>query len=65
MFTIERKSEEHWVPEIAYRTEIKAFVQARSRCMATGQTYRVVDREQDVAAVVTPEICNLIYGRSI
>ena len=61
MFVIERKADDTWVAEVAYRTELKAFVQARSRCMATGQTYRIVDNQQDIAAVVTPEICKMLY----
>ena len=36
MFTIERKTGIHWQPEIQRKTEFKAFVDARTKCMATG-----------------------------
>ncbi len=57
MFTIERKSGIHWQPEIQRKTEFKAFVDARTKCMATGQTYRVVNPDQGVECVITLDDC--------
>ena len=57
MFTIERKSGTHWQPEIQRKTEFKAFVDARTKCMDTGQTYRVVNRDQGVECVITLDDC--------
>jgi hypothetical protein len=57
MFTIERKAGAAWQPEIQRKTEFKAFVDARTKCMATGQTYRVVNQYQEVECVITLDDC--------
>ena len=48
MYTIEHLSEESWTPEVTRETEFKAFVDARTKCMATGKIYRVVDDKHNV-----------------
>lgn len=57
MFTIECLVDQGWRKEITYKTEFRAFLNARTKCMATGHTYRVVDRDRDVACVITLDDC--------
>ena len=63
MFTIERLNEsceswDDWIPELEFRTEFKAFVTARTKCMATGRVYRVVNAlDEKVECVITLEKC--------
>ena len=68
MFIIERLNDssscsEEWVPEIQCKTEFKAFLQARTKCMATGKTYRVFDsREMEVISLITLDRCKRHFG---
>lgn len=48
MYTIEHLSDESWTPEVTRETEFKAFVDARTKCLATGKIYRVVDDKRNV-----------------
>jgi len=57
MFTIERISHEGWIAEYECTTEFRAFINARTKCMATGHTYRVINRDHDVECVITLEDC--------
>ncbi|EAQ68770.1 hypothetical protein SynRCC2555_01124 [Synechococcus sp. WH 8101] len=57
MFTIERMSPAGWTAEIECKTEFRAFLNARTKCMATGQVYRVITGDGDVACVITLEEC--------
>ncbi|WP_353291910.1 hypothetical protein [Synechococcus sp. M16CYN] len=57
MFIIERKSGTTWQPEIQRKTEFKAFIDARTKCMATGQTYRIVNHEREVECIITLDDC--------
>ena len=36
MYTIERLVDQGWAREISFKTEFKAFINARTKCMATG-----------------------------
>jgi len=69
MFIIERLNDpsrhrEEWIPEIQCKTEFKAFLQARTKCMATGNTYRVFDnREKQVISLITLDQCKRHFGR--
>ena len=45
MYTIERLVEQGWAREISFKTEFKAFINARTKCMATGKTYRVISSD--------------------
>ncbi len=68
MYTIERLNDtssemEVWVPEIQYKTEFKAFVSARTKCMATGKTYRVFNTQsKDVQCVITLGDCRKMFN---
>ena len=68
MYTIERLNDtsserEVWVQEIQYRTEFKAFVSARTKCMATGKTYRIFDTEsKNVQCVITLRDCKKMFN---
>ena len=62
MFTIECLIDQGWRKEITYKTEFRAFMNARTKCMATGRTYRVIDRDRDVACVITLEDCKRQFG---
>ncbi|MAS28253.1 MAG: hypothetical protein CBD47_08145 [Synechococcus sp. TMED187] len=67
MFTIERLNEswvsgEAWIPEIQYETEFKAFVCARTKCMATGRSYRVINPSHEVQCIITLEDCKKHFG---
>ena len=68
MFIIERLNDssrcrEEWIPEIQCKTEFKAFLQARTKCMATGNTYRVFDsREQQVISLISLDRCKRHFG---
>mgnify|MGYP004104128685 FL=1 len=68
MYTIERLNDtsserEVWVPEIQYKTEFKAFVSARTKCMATGKTYRVFNTQsKDVQCVITLGGCKKMFN---
>jgi|TARA_B110000444_G_C18570578_1_gene469176 RAB protein geranylgeranyltransferase component A len=57
MYTIEHLSEESWTPEVTRKTEFKAFVDARTKCMATGKIYRVVDDKHNVRYTITLDTC--------
>ena len=46
MFSIERQTGAIWHPEVQRTTEFRAYLDARTKCMVTGHTYRVVNREQ-------------------
>ena len=52
MFTIERLADHGWTRETSFKTEFKAFINARSQCMSTGQTYRVISSYREVACVI-------------
>ena len=44
MYCIERQdSEGEWIKEMCFKTEFKAFVNARTKSMATLRTYRIVN----------------------
>ncbi|MAI96267.1 MAG: hypothetical protein CMN95_06065 [Synechococcus sp. MED650] len=62
MFTIECLHEQGWRSEMSFQTEFKAFLHARTKCMATGRTYRVIDRESVVACLVTLDSCRQHFG---
>ncbi len=68
MYTIERLNDalpekEVWVPEIQYKTEFKAFVSARTKCMATGKTYRVFNTQsKNVQCVITLGGCKKMFN---
>ena len=68
MYTIERLNDtsserEVWVPEIQYKTEFKAFVSARTKCMATGKTYRVFNtHSKNVQCVITLRDCKKMFN---
>ena len=67
MYTIERLKDtlseyEVWVPEIECKTEFKAFISARTKCMATGETYRVFNTQSnDVQCVITLSDCKTMF----
>jgi hypothetical protein len=50
-YTIERLADQGWTREISFTTEFKAFINARTNCMATGKTYRVITRDRTVVCV--------------
>ena len=54
MYCIERQdSEGAWIKEMCFKTEFKAFVNARTKSMATLRTYRIVNPSWNhVVAVV-------------
>jgi len=54
MYCIERQdSEGEWIKEMCFKTEFKAFVNARTKSMATLRTYRIVNPSWNhVVAVV-------------
>lgn len=53
MFTFERLVDHGWTREARFKTEFKALINARSQCMATGDTYRVISSFREVACVIT------------
>ena len=43
MYCVERDNgPDHWAREMCFRTEFKAFVHARTKSLATGNTYRIL-----------------------
>ena len=62
MFTIERLVDQGWKRELSCQTEFKAFLNARSRCMASGNTYRVINSDLDVICLITLDGCKRQYG---
>ena len=45
VYCVERKEgPEKWVQEIRFKTEFKAFINARSKSLATLKTYRIMQR---------------------
>ena len=68
MYTIERLKdascgEEEWIAEIEYTTEFKAFVSARTKCMATGKTYRILNTQsKNVQCVITLPDCKKMFN---
>ena len=54
MYCIERLDQEgQWIKEMCFKTEFKAFVNARTKSMATLRTYRIVNPSwNSVVAVV-------------
>ena len=57
MYTIERLADQGWTKEITCNTEFKAFINARTKCMATGKTYRVINSDRTVVCVITLDDC--------
>lgn len=57
MYTIEHFSNDQWTPEVTRETEFKAFMDARTKCMATGNIYRIVDRNGSVKYTITLDAC--------
>lgn len=57
MFTVERLVDHGWTREFRFKTEFKALINARSQCMATGDTYRVINRDRTVVCVITLDDC--------
>lgn len=53
MFTVERLVDHGWTREARFKTEFKAFINARSQCMAVGETYRVISSFREVVCVIT------------
>ena len=62
MFTIERLGDQGWMRELSFQTEFKAFLNARTRCIASGHTYRVINSDLDVICLVTLDGCKRQYG---
>ena len=62
MFTIEQLVDQGWRRELSYKTEFKAFLNARTRCMASGNTYRVINSDLDVICLITLDGCKRQYG---
>ena len=62
LFTIERLVDQGWKRELSCQTEFKAFLNARSRCMASGNTYRVINSDLDVICLITLDGCKRQYG---
>ena len=52
MFTVECLVDHGWTREARFKTEFKALINARSQCMATGETYRVISSFREVACVI-------------
>ena len=57
MYTIERLADHGWTSEISFKTEFKAFINARTKCMATGKIYRVITSNRTVVSVITSDDC--------
>ncbi len=57
MYTIERLADQGWTKEITCNTEFKAFINARTKCMATGRIYRVINSCRQVECVITVDDC--------
>ena len=57
MYSIEHLSGDQWIREITLKTEFKAFINARTKCMATGRVYRVIDVDRAVICVITLDDC--------
>ena len=57
MYTIERLADQGWTKEITCNTEFKAFINARTKCMATGKTYRVINSDRTGVCVITLDDC--------
>ena len=57
MYTIERLADHDWTSEISFKTEFKAFINARTKCMATGKIYRVITSNRTVVSVITLDDC--------
>ena len=57
MYSIEHLSGDQWIREITFKTEFKAFINARTKCMATGRVYRVIDVYRAVICVITLDDC--------
>ena len=57
MYSIEHLSGDQWIREITFKTEFKAFINARTKCMATGRVYRVIDVDRAVICVITLDDC--------
>ena len=57
MYSIEHLSGDQWIREITFKTEFKAFINARTKCMATGRVYRVIDVDLAVICVITLDDC--------
>jgi len=49
MFTIKRLQDQVWEAEIIYKTELKAFINARTKDNA----YHVINRDRAVAYIIT------------
>jgi len=62
MYTIERLADQGWTKEITCNTEFKAFINARTKCMATGNTYRVTSRDEKVNYLITLKDCKRQFG---
>ena len=56
MFAVERLADRGWAREARFKTEFKAFINARSQCMATGETYRVISSYREVACVIKRDV---------
>ena len=61
MYTIERLADQGWTKEITCNTEFKAFINARTKCMATGRIYRVISSDRTVVCVITLDDCKLQF----
>jgi len=57
LYSIEHFSGDQWIREITFKTEFKAFINARTKCMATGRAYRVIDVDRAVICVITLDDC--------
>ena len=57
LYSIEHLSGDQWIREITFKTEFKAFINARTKCMATGRVHRVIDVDRAVICVITLDDC--------
>ena len=57
MFSIERKIGAEWQPEVQRFTEFRAYLDARTKCIVTGHTYRVINIEQKIEFIITLDDC--------
>jgi len=57
MFLIERLDSQGWISEFECKTEFKAFINARTQCMATGRAYRIINQDNEIECVITLDDC--------
>ena len=57
LYTIDHLFGNQWIREITFNTEFKAFINASTKCMATGRVHRVIDVDRAVICVITLDDC--------